>query len=986
MNSLAELLIYMRTHRYIFLTDIKAFFHQVRVHPDDADAFRYPWFADERLEEAVMMRFHSHVFGSVASSITTTYALRHLAESVKDSYPPNVYDMIRKRFYVDDGMGGADNEEDLRHLKENVTEAMKKGGFELCKFKSNLPTLMETDPNKEIKIGEKEDGEESTKVLGVSWIPGIDEYTFNYDPSIAERTAETPRELTSDQSSLFDPLGFISPFQYHGRRMLQRAEAGKNGWDKPLDPKLRAEFDKWSKSIPLLAKLRIPRWWNCGCSDPIDEQLHCFGDAAAEGYGACVYRRIVTPGNEVRVVIITARSHVVPLNPTRASHHNSIPRLEIAAAHKTVELKQFVERASQKFSKVVMWSDSEATLKMINDTTTSFRAYFSNRLSKIHAGSNIEQWRYVDSANNPADYTSRGILAHEEEKWREFHYGPPFLYRPENEWPITDLKKMPVTPKVASIFALAVQTEEAKKEKELIVCIAERKSKWFEKLRLIATVKAIVTRWKSLPKAKTRKAKAEVRNVMVGINDIKEAEKDLVRAIQRESFQDEIDQLMKDKVRDADARGHLRTAKSNKLRTHNPFIDQEGTMRVGSRLMNADIEYEAKYPIILPPKDENVKAMVRDIHEREGHSGSKHTLNQIRRKYWINRGLQTTKSVIQKCAVCQKKFKSPMTQKMAPLPAPRVTQMAPFEETGVDLMGYFKVKIQNSRATHKIWVAIFTCLSTRSVHAELVFHLDADSMINAIVRFNARRPGLRRFTSDRGTNLVAANSILKKEMEKWNASLTIEMQKRGIEWNFIPAGTPHYGGVYERVVGLFKRKLATAVAGDILHVDTFNTIVIEAEAILNRRPLTALSSESTETEPLTPAHILYPATFSHSSASIIPETVGDDPSNARTSWRRAQSRINAFWNAWSTEYLALLHSRCKWTKTKDDLAVDDLVIIVDDTVQRHSWKLGRVVSIERTGSHVRRATVKRGDGKLLNKDRSKLVLLELDGEKKQKNG
>ena len=74
------------------------------------------------------------------------------------------------------------------------------------------------------------------------------------------------------------------------------------------------------------------------------------------------------------------------------------------------------------------------------------------------------------------------------------------------------------------------------------------------------------------------------------------------------------------------------------------------------------------------------------------------------------------------------------------------------------------------------------------------------------------------------------------------------------------------------------------------------------------------------------------------------------------------------------------------TKTKDDLAVDDLVIIVDDTVQRHSWKLGRVVSIERTGSHVRRATVKRGDGKLLNKDRSKLVLLELDGEKKQKNG
>ena len=320
---------------------------------------------------------------------------------------------------------------------------------------------------------------------------------------------------------------------------------------------------------------------------------------------------------------------------------------------------------------------------------------------------------------------------------------------------------------------------------------------------------------------------------------------------------------------------------------------------------------------------------------------------------------------------------------MAPLPASRVTPTAPFEETGVDLMGHFNVKIKNSRAIHKVWITVFTCLSTRAVHTELVYHLDADSMINAIVRFNARRPGVRRFTSDRGTNFVAANSILKKEMEKWNASISIELQKKGIEWNFIPAGTPHYGGVYERVVGMFKRKLATAVAGDILQVDTFHTIVVEAEATLNRRPLTALSTDSTDTEPLTPAHILYPATFSHSSASIIPNQTGSDSSNARTSWKRAQSRINAFWNSWSTEYLALLHSRSKWTKTKDDLAVGDLVIITDDTMQRHSWKLGRVISVEGSGPHVRRATVKRGDGKLLVKDRSKLVHLELDEEKKQ---
>ena len=148
----------------------------------------------------------------------------------------------------------------------------------------------------------------------------------------------------------------------------------------------------------------------------------------------------------------------------------------------------------------------------------------------------------------------------------------------------------------------------------------------------------------------------------------------------------------------------------------------------------------------------------------------------------------------------------------------------------------------------------------------------------------------------------------------------------------------------------------------------------------------SLSDNPKDSEPLTPAHILYLAMFSHSSASIIPDSIGDESSNARSTWKRAQSRINAFWKSWSTEYLALLHSRSKWTKTKDDLAVDDLVLIADETMQRHSWKLGRVISIEGTGTHVRRATVQRGDGKLLVKDRSKLVLLELDGEKKQKNG
>ena len=121
-------------------------------------------------------------------------------------------------------------------------------------------------------------------------------------------------------------------------------------------------------------------------------------------------------------------------------------------------------------------------------------------------------------------------------------------------------------------------------------------------------------------------------------------------------------------------------------------------------------------------------------------------------------------------------------------------------------MGPFLVKL-NGRADHKVYVAVFTCFESRSVHAEVVFKLDADSAINAITRFNARRPGLNYLYSDRGTNFVAANSILEREMEKINKESASTLAKSNIVWHFNPPHAPHRGGTWERVVGLFKKTL-----------------------------------------------------------------------------------------------------------------------------------------------------------------------------------
>ena len=117
-----------------------------------------------------------------------------------------------------------------------------------------------------------------------------------------------------------------------------------------------------------------------------EEWFHICCDASSIGYGAVAYRRVVDINGKIHVTIITARSHVVPLNPARASHHNSMPRLELVAGVKAIQLIHFLQAAlGRKITNVWIWCDSECVLKQVFDTETAYPSFVSNRLSKIHA-------------------------------------------------------------------------------------------------------------------------------------------------------------------------------------------------------------------------------------------------------------------------------------------------------------------------------------------------------------------------------------------------------------------------------------------------------------------------------------------------------------------------------------------------------------------------------------------------------------------------
>ena len=118
-----------------------------------------------------------------------------------------------------------------------------------------------------------------------------------------------------------------------------------------------------------------------------------------------------------------------------------------------------------------------------------------------------------------------------------------------------------------------------------------------------------------------------------------------------------------------------------------------------------------------------------------------------------------------------------------------------------------------------------------------------------------------------------------------------------------------------------------------------STLLCIVEAVINGRPLTAVSDDPNDLEALTPNHLLLLRT-----GVVLPPGAFDKSDlYSRRRWRQVQYLANVFWRRWLKEYLPALQSRQKWLLPKRNLAVGDLVIVVDDDTPRSVWPVARVV-------------------------------------------
>ena len=131
--------------------------------------------------------------------------------------------------------------------------------------------------------------------------------------------------------------------------------------------------------------------------------------------------------------------------------------------------------------------------------------------------------------------------------------------------------------------------------------------------------------------------------------------------------------------------------------------------------------------------------------------------NSGRRKVWSSEGIKQPLHLVRvgelQCVKCRKQRAGVSQPFMADLPQERLQERVfPFSNTGVDYFGPFEVKFM--RKTMKRWCCLFTCLTTRAVHIEVVPSLEAETCLTASTRFIARRGKPATILSDKGTNFV----------------------------------------------------------------------------------------------------------------------------------------------------------------------------------------------------------------------------------------
>ena len=222
-----------------------------------------------------------------------------------------------------------------------------------------------------------------------------------------------------------------------------------------------------------------------------------------------------------------------------------------------------------------------------------------------------------------------------------------------------------------------------------------------------------------------------------------------------------------------------------------------------------------------------------------------------------------------------------------------------------------------------------------------------------IRRFVSRLGYSHLILSDNGKNFIGANQAMRFKFQRSykpdNEYIRLQLAQRNIQWTFNPPLAQQFGGVWEMLIQTAKRSLLIVRGSRKLTLSVFKTVVAEAVAILNSRPLTRVGCSISAEGPLTPNHFLLRRPH-----MCLKPLVNSNHRFSTKDFKLTQTLLDHYWSRLLKEYIPELNKRTKWQRSNDELDESDIVWVLKDFTPRGIWPLGKILKAHRGSDGIAR--------------------------------
>ena len=181
----------------------------------------------------------------------------------------------------------------------------------LHKFASNLKDVLEALPKddqaKDLKdLDLRHDTLPFQRSLGTFWC--IESDTLGFCIELKDKLLSR-RGILSTISSVYDPLGVVSPVILCGKLILQDLCRQNVDWDDPVPEEILPRWERWRNELPLLENVSIQRCFKPpGFGKVVQSEVHSFSDASQSGIGQVSYLRVVNENKDGHISFLMSKA------------------------------------------------------------------------------------------------------------------------------------------------------------------------------------------------------------------------------------------------------------------------------------------------------------------------------------------------------------------------------------------------------------------------------------------------------------------------------------------------------------------------------------------------------------------------------------------------------------------------------------------------------------------------------------------------------